>query len=315
MQKIAVFLMAHGAPESLDDVAPYLQHIMKGRPLSQEILEQIIERYRLVGGKSPLLQITKQQAAALETRLNQLESSETQDKKHFKVYIGMRHWHPFIHETVKEMLLDQPAQVIAISLAPQYSKLSVDVYNETLKRALAENGSNLPVQFVKSWHDQTHLIAAFVARIAHSLAQYPEAERKTVQIIFTAHSLPAHVLADGDPYPGEVAATVALIVKKLELGPEGKRWQFAYQSRGFRPGKWLEPEIDDVIDQLANEGASNLLVVPIGFVSDHVEILYDIDILYKGMAASKGMTLRRTDSPNTIPHFINALAEVVQNRL
>lgn len=315
MQKIAVFLMAHGAPESLDDVAPYLQHIMKGRPLSKDILDQIIERYRLVGGKSPLRQITLEQAAALETRLNQLEPSESQDKNHFKVYVGMRHWHPFIHETVKEMVLDQPDQIIAISLAPQYSKLSVDVYNKTLKTALSEAGCNLPIQFVQSWHDQKHLIHAFVSRIEDSLAQYQTSEREGLQIVFTAHSLPAHVLADGDPYPGEVEATVSLIAKQLKLDPEGKSWQLAYQSRGFRPGKWLEPEIDDVIDALANQGTSNMLVVPIGFVSDHVEILYDIDILYKGMAASKGIKLRRADSLNTSAHFIQALTEVVQSRL
>jgi len=311
MEKIAVFLMAHGAPESLDDVAPYLQHIMKGRPPSQEILDQIIERYRLVGGKSPLLEITGQQASALQVHLDQLKMPE----KQFKVYLGMRHWHPFIHETVKQMLVDAPDQVIAISLAPQYSKLSIDVYNETLKQALAEAGSSIPVHFVKSWNDQPHLIKAFSSRIEQSLSEYQASERTGLQIIFTAHSLPAHILEDGDPYPDEVATTVALIVERLKLGPEGKRWQFAYQSRGFRHGKWLEPEIDDVIDALANQGTSDLLVVPIGFVCDHVEILYDIDILYKGMAAASGIKLQRTASLNTIPFFINALAEVVQSQL
>lgn len=308
MKKVAVFLMAHGAPESLDDVAPYLQHIMKGRPPSQDILDQVIERYRLVGGKSPLLEITVQQAATLEVHLNQAEGR-------FKVYVGMRHWHPFIHETVQQMLRDEPEQVIAISLAPQYSRLSVDVYHETLKQALSEAGSHVPVQFVESWNDQPHLIEGFVARIQDGLAQYPVSKRDSVQIVFTAHSLPAHVLEDGDPYPEEVAMTVDLIVKQLKLGPEGERWRFAYQSRGFRPGKWLEPEIDEVIDLLANQGTDNLLVVPIGFVSDHVEILYDIDILYKGLSAASGMKLRRTASLNTLPHFINALAEVVQSRL
>ncbi len=315
MQKIAVFLMAHGAPESLDDVAPYLQHIMKGRPPSQEILDQIIERYRLVGGKSPLLEITARQASVLEAHLNKDNVQMDQGENHFQVYVGMRHWHPFIHETVKQMIEADPDRVIAISLAPQYSRLSVDVYHETLKQALAEAGSSLPVQFVKSWNDQPHLIRSFVAQIEDSLARYSESERAGVQIIFTAHSLPAHVLDDGDPYPEEVATTVSLIVKQLKLGPEGERWRFAYQSRGFRPGKWLEPEIDEVIDELANQGTANLLVVPIGFVSDHVEILYDIDILYKGMAAASGIKLHRTASLNTIPHFINALAEVVQSRL
>ncbi len=306
-KKIAVLLMAHGAPESLDDIGAYLKHIMKGRPPSQEIIDQVKERYGLVGGKSPLLAITRQQAAALEEQLNEAASGPQ-----YQVYIGMRHWHPFIAETVKKILADPPEQLIALSLAPQYSKLSVGAYNETLKKALAEADSTLPVRWVKSWHNQPDLINAFADRLRTGLADYPEDERSHVQIVFTAHSLPAEVLADKDPYPNEVAGTITAIVKKCDLGPQGTRWQFGYQSRGFRPGEWLGPEVDEVIEDLGNQGETNLLVIPIGFVSDHVEILYDIDILYNDMAAAKGITLRRTESLNTHPAFIKALAEVVR---
>jgi len=306
-KKIAVLLMAHGAPESLDDIAAYLQQIMKGRPPAQAIVDQVKERYGLVGGESPLLAITRQQADAVEKQLNEAASDSQ-----YRVYIGMRHWHPFIAETVKEFLADPPEQLIALSLAPQYSKLSVGAYNETLEKALAETEGTLPVRWVKSWHNQPDLIDAFADRLKAGLAHYPEGERSQVQIVFTAHSLPAEVLADKDPYPNEVAGTITEIVKKCDLGPQGGRWQFGYQSRGFRPGEWLGPEVDEIIEDLGNRGEKHLLVAPIGFVSDHVEILYDIDILYKDMAAAKGIALRRTESLNTHPSFIKALAEVVR---
>lgn len=302
--KIGVLLMAHGAPESLDDVATYLGHIMKGRMPSPEIIDQIRERYRLVGGKSPLLEITRRLAVALETRLNKKSAR-------FRLYIGMRHWHPFIHEAVKQITDDPIDQLLAISLAPQYSRMSVGAYNRALEAALADTGGTLPVRAVTSWHDQPFLLDAFAARLQESLATYTEKIHPSVQILFTAHSLPSEILKEGDPYPKEVEATAQGVVDRLELGPEGGRWRFAYQSRGFRGGAWLGPEVDDVIDDLANRGESHLLVVPIGFVSDHVEILYDIDILYKGMAASKGILLKRTASLNTSPLFVEALAAVV----
>lgn len=311
-KKIAILLMAHGAPESLDDIGAYLQHIMKGRPPSQEIVDQVKERYGLVGGKSPLLEITRQQASVLEKRLN---ADDGKKDTHFRVYIGMRHWHPFIAETVQEIIAEPPDRLIALSLAPQYSKLSVGGYNDTLKKALADVKSVLSVQWVKSWHKQPDLIDAFADRLKSGLERYSENIRPSVQIVFTAHSLLAEVLANKDPYPNEVAGTITEIVKKCDLGPQGLRWQFGYQSRGFRPGEWLGPEIDAVIDDLANRGEENLLVVPIGFVSDHVEILYDIDILYKGMAAAKGIHLQRTESLNTHPAFIEALAKVVHDNI
>ncbi|MFQ5596452.1 MAG: ferrochelatase [Nitrospiria bacterium] len=307
-KKIAVLLMAHGAPESLNDIGAYLQHIMKGRPPAQAIVDQVKERYALVGGKSPLLSITQQQADALEVRLN---DDHFERNVRFQVYVGMRHWHPFIADTVKAIVDDPPEALIALSLAPQYSKLSVGAYNETLKKALTESGSTLPVHWVKSWHNQPHLIDAFSDRLKAALEGYAEDERASVQIVFTAHSLPAEVLADGDPYPNEVMGTMTEIVKKCDLGPQGTRWRFGYQSRGFRPGEWLGPEVDDIIEDLGNRGEKNLLIVPIGFVSDHVEILYDIDILYKDMAASKGIRLQRTESLNIHPSFIKALSDLV----
>ena len=296
--------MAHGGPDSLDDVEPILRHIMKERVPSPEIIAQIKERYRLIGGKSPLLEIARQQAHALELELNKKTSR-------FKVYVGMRHWTPFIKEAVGRIVDDAPRQLIAVSLAPQYSKLSVGAYIHTLKSALADAGSGLPVTAVESWHDQPLLLDAFAKKVKEALADYPEALRSTVPILFTAHSLPERILAEGDPYPNELEKTVAGIVKRL--GPVSHR--FAYQSRGMSPGKWLGPEVDDVLNDLASKGERDLLLVPVGFVSDHVEILYDVDILYKNTARSKGIELRRTESLNTSPLFIQALAAVVHAHL
>lgn len=303
-EKIAVLLMAHGGPDSLDDVEPILRHIMKERVPSPDVIAQIKERYRLIGGKSPLLEIAQLQARALEAELNK-------KSPRFKVYIGMRHWTPFIKETVKQIIDDAPRQLIAISLAPQYSKLSVGAYIQTLKSALADAGSDLPVTAVERWHDQPLLLDAFAKKVKESLADYPEALRSTVPVLFTAHSLPERILAEGDPYPKELEETVAGIVKRL--GPVSSR--FAYQSRGMSPGKWLGPEVDDVLSDLASKGERDILIAPVGFVSDHVEILYDIDILYKQTAQSKGIALRRTESLNASPLFIQALAAVVHANL
>ncbi len=303
--KTAVLLMAHGAPESLNGIPDYLQHIMKGRPPSEEVIGQVKERYSLVGGKSPLLEITQNQAAALEARLNQATNA-------FKVYIGMRHWHPFIDETVQQIAKDQPARLVAISLAPQYSSLSVEAYNQTLKKAMTSANLNIPVQMVKSWFKQAELIGAFCEKIQEALDQYDDATRSHVHLLFTAHSLPETVLEQGDPYPQEVEGTVSAILKQLHFDAALKNWSFAFQSQGFRGGKWLGPDVEKVLGTLGEAGKNDVLVVPIGFVCDHVEILYDVDILYKGLAASQGISLRRTASLNAMPTFIEALAKVVQ---
>lgn len=299
--------MAHGAPESLDDISPYLRNIM-GRGPSEEIIKQIKERYALVGGKSPLLEITQQQATALENHLNQ-------EGNDFQVYIGMRHWHPLIDETVKRIAASRPDRLIAISLAPQYSKLSVGAYIETLEKALSASKLTIPVHRVKSWCTQPNLIEAFTEKIKDALSRYDEHTRKTVSLLFTAHSLPEEALATFDPYPDEVAATVAGIVSRLARDAISNPWSFAYQSQGFRRGKWLGPSVEETLGKLGEAACSHLLVAPIGFVCDHVEILYDVDILFRGLAASQGMTLKRIESLNASPRFIEALAGLVHSSL
>jgi ferrochelatase len=303
--RVGVILMAHGSPDKLDDIEPFLTHIMKDRKPSAEVMAEIKERYRLIGGKSPLLEISQKQAKGLEALLNE------EGDHRFKVYIGMRHWDPFIHDTVKEIIADGVDLLIAVSLAPQYSKLSVGAYIDTLNQALSEGGSPLPMVPVQSWCDQPLLLDAFTEKLKEALDTYSEDVRSSVQILFTAHSLPEHILKEGDPYPKEVAATVAGIVERLSLNLPKLPRRFAYQSRGLRPGKWLGPEVEEIIYEMAEKKEKHLLVVPIGFVSDHVEILYDIDILYNDIAAKKGIELRRTQSLNTHPLFLQALVKVV----
>lgn len=307
MQKTAVLLMAHGAPESLDEVSPYLRNIM-GRNPSDEVIQQIKERYRLAGGKSPLLEITQQQATALEKCLNQ-------SGENFKVYIGMRHWHPFIHETVQQIAADRPERLVALSLAPHYSRLSVGAYLQTLTEALTAANLDIPVHQVKSWHIEPALISAFKEHIQNALLQYNDAMRHSLCLLFTAHSLPESVLEEGDPYPDEVHATVSAIVDQLDLKTPVIPWFFAYQSQGLRQGKWLGPSVEKTLGNLGETGCSHLLLAPIGFVSDHIEILYDVDIHFKGLAASQGITLKRIASLNTAPLFIEALARVVHSHL
>ena len=306
--------MAHGAPESLDDISPYLRNIM-GRGPSEEIIKQIKERYALVGGKSPLLEITQQQATALENLLNQEGTGPRCAGNDFQVYIGMRHWHPLIDETVKRIAASRPDRLLAISLAPQYSKLSVGAYIETLEKALSASKLTIPVHRVKSWCTQPNLIEAFTEKIKDALSGYDGHARTAVSLLFTAHSLPEEVLAAGDPYSDEVAATVAGIVERLARDAISNPWSFAYQSQGFRRGKWLGPSVEESLGRLGEAACSDLLVAPIGFVCDHVEILYDVDILFRGLAASQGITLKRIESLNTSPRFIEALAGLVHSNL
>ncbi|MBI3359443.1 MAG: ferrochelatase [Nitrospirae bacterium] len=307
MNKIAVLLMAHGGPDSLDDIEPFLGHIMKGRVPSAEIIATVKDRYSQIGGKSPLLEITNQQAAALEAKLNARGNQ-------FRVYVGMRHWTPYIKETVREILQDKPTYLVAISMAPQYSRLSVGAYIETVRGALADlGGGDLAASFVPHWHTQPLLLDAFSKKVKSRLLEYPESIRSTILLVFTAHSLPESILAEGDAYPAHLQETMHGIVKRLGALLPPENIKFAYQSKGMSGGKWLGPDIEDVLKEA--EANADVLMAPIGFVADHVEILYDIDIYYKEMAKDKGINLNRIESLNTAPLFIHALASVVHASL
>jgi protoporphyrin/coproporphyrin ferrochelatase len=295
-----VLLMAHGSPDHLDDMAAYLQHIRGGRPTPQSLVDDIRQRYRLIGGRSPLLDLTRAQAQALETRLKA-------QGRQCRVYVGMRHWHPFIKEVVQQIANDGVRRLVAVSMAPQYSRLSVGAYQRALEEAQAGLDMPLDVTSVGSWHDHPLLWQAFAERVREVLHQLAPDVQAQLRIIFTAHSLPQRILSEGDPYPREVERTAEGVAKQLGL----TAWDVIYQSQGATADPWLGPTLEEAFDQCAARNQRHLLLVPVGFVCDHVEILYDIDILAQQMAQARGLSLWRTASLNTSPTFIEALAQIV----
>lgn len=299
--EVGVLLMAHGSPDSLEEVGPFLDYVRGGRPTPQALVEEIREHYRRIGGRSPLLDLTQAQATALQARLNLAGDR-------FRVYVGMRNWRPFIQDTVQQMVTDGLQRVIALSLAPQYSQLSVGAYEQALARAQAALGVSLDVRCIASWHAHPLLLQAFAEKIQEALARLPWGEPAQVHPIFTAHSLPERILAEGDPYAAEVEGTargVAALVGFTE-------WDLAYQSQGATADPWLGPTLEAVLQRCAARGQRQVLLVPIGFVCDHMEILYDLDIVAQRIAQEQGLSLTRTASLNTSPCFIEALADVIQ---
>ncbi len=296
--------MAYGAASSLDEIEPYLQDIRGGRPVGAELIEQVKDRYRLMGGKSPLLEITKQQAAALESTLNR-------DRPRFKIYIGMRHWHPYIKDTVAVMAADGIRKMTALCLTPYYSKMSVGAYYQKLDEAVVATGLAFQIRRVESWNDHPRLIEAIAAKVTQALERFPADIRKKVPLLFSAHSLPERILAEKDPYPQELNETIELVMKKV--GPYA--WRFAYQSKGRTPEPWLGPDAAAVIDELHAQGHRHLLMAPIGFISDHMETLYDVDVMYRKQCDAKGIRLERAESLNASPAFIETLADVVRKHL
>jgi ferrochelatase len=303
-QVVGVLLMAYGAAGSLEEVAPYLADIRAGRPPSPELVEEVKRRYQLMGGHSPLLDITKQQAVALQACLNKEGGS-------FKVYIGMRHWHPYIQDTVAAMAEDGIRKIVGLCLTPYYSRMSVGAYFKKLEDAQTAMNTSFEVIQVKSWNDHPLLIEAISQKVQKALEEFHGSVRKDVAILFSAHSLPSRILEEQDPYPQELNETIQAVMK--QVGPY--HWWFAYQSQGRTPEPWLGPDAGEMIKKLHQEGYRRLLMAPIGFISDHMETLYDVDIMYRKQAESLGMQLQRVESLNTTPSFIEAMADVVRAHL
>lgn len=317
--KYAVFLLAYGAPTSLDEVEGFVMDIRGGRPTPPELIEEIRERYALIGGRSPLLELTSDQAEALETLLNTPDEDEPQpdNPAQFKVYLGMRHWFPYIHDTMSELVQDGLKDVVALCMTPYFSEMTVGAYVRKFQEAQAAHHADLNVSYVKNWHTHPLYIEAITEKVRAALARFPEEARNQVQIVFTAHSLPAAVIERGDPYDQHLKETSRLIIERLEMGaaqtpPLSERWQFCYQSAGAKQVVWLGPDLNDVLVSLAEAGHKHILVAPIGFLTDHVEILYDLDIECANLALEIGVDLKRTDSLNSSPLLISALADVVK---
>ena len=298
---IAVLLMAMGGPDCLENVEPFLLDVRGGRPTPPELIAEIRERYRATGGKSPAVGITKDVAKKLEARLN-----ESGRDRH-RVYVGLRHWHPFIKEAYADLLRDDPEQIIGLCLAPQQSSLSTGAYRKKVEEAQTALHSQCPTSYIGSWNRHPKLIAAIVENVRQGLLKFPVAVRPSVQVLFTAHSLPLRIVAMNDPYPEEVRGTVEAVTALLGSQPT----RFAYQSQGRSGEQWLGPTVESVIEELNLAGHRQVLVAPIGFLCDHVETLYDIDIELKQLASSRGMQLERIAMLNDSPAMIEILTDVL----
>jgi protoporphyrin/coproporphyrin ferrochelatase len=294
----AVLLLAHGSPETATeaDIREFLKNVTGGRALPDAAVEEVRHRYEQIG-RSPLTDITLRQAKELERELG------------MRVYVGMRNWRPFIADAVNQMAGDGVKEAIVICLAPQNSRTSVGLYRKAL-----EGKGALPfkVDFVQSWHDHPKLIAAFADKLLPAWKRACEESGVEVPIIFTAHSVPTRTLADGDPYEMQTRETARAVAIACDL-PESA-WCCAFQSQGISGGPWIGPTVEETILALKNQGTMAALIQPIGFVCDHVEVLYDIDIAFKKFADENGMKLWRTESLNDSPAFIAALVELVRSR-
>jgi protoporphyrin/coproporphyrin ferrochelatase len=282
----AVVLMAYGSPERLADVSAYYADIRGGRPIAPEHLEDLVERYRRLGieESSPLNAITERTRAALERELG------------LPVHTGMKHWTPRIADAAEAALAGGATRVVGLVLAPHYSALSIKGYRDQLEEALAGRAE---LRFVESWHDDPGFVALLADRVRGTDAH----------VVFTAHSLPARVLATGDPYQDQLFETARLVADAAEVGD----WSFSYQSESPTGEPWLGPDILDHLAALHEDGVNDVLVCPVGFVSDHLEIRWDIDVEAQGKAAELGMQVTRVEMPNDDPMFVATLARIVED--
>ncbi len=295
--KTAVLLLAHGSPDSANEVPEFLRYVTGGRA-TPAVVAEVKHRYALIGS-SPLTRITLRQGELLSQELG------------MPVYVGMRNWRPFTADAVKRMKAEAITRAVVICLAPQNSRTSVGLYKKAL---LSEGELPFELDFVENWHDHPLLIKSFAERLEESWRAACDQAGARLPIIFTAHSVPQRTIAEGDPYEAqakETAALVAMQVPSIRL----EDWVFAFQSQGMSGGEWLGPTVENTIRELKAQGARAVFIQPIGFVCDHVEVLYDIDIAFRKFAEQEGLALYRAQSLNESPTFIAALADIVRSRL
>ena len=318
---IAVLLLAFGCPDSIESIEPFITNVMGGRKPSPNQLQKIKERYLMIDGCSPLLDVTKRQANALEKILNEtneltpkLLNSKTPEL--FRVFVGMRHWHPFIKDTLKEILSLKAERIVVLVMAPHYSKISTGGYINALNKARTELNTNIGVSFINNWHTHPLFLKAVTEKIKKGLSCFPplipsplrgEGKGEGVQVIFSAHSLPEK----DDTYVKQLNETIEGIIRYTG----DVSWHLGFQSKGMSAGEWLEPTVDSILDKLSEDGKKYILIVPVGFVSDNIETLYDIDIIYKETAKSLGLIFHRTESLNDSPKFIESLAAIIREHL
>lgn len=303
MPKQAVLLLAHGTPETVEQIPDYLLKVTGGRPLPQHVIEEIQHRYSLIG-HSPLTEITIEQGRLVE---NELAISG----ERIPIYVAMRNWHPYIAHVVRQMRADGIEEAAVICLAPQNSRTSVGLY----RRAVEAEVGGLRIDFTEGWAQHPLLIAAFAERLRPTLTRLSNEIGAPVPVLFTAHSVPCRTIQTSeattppDPYAAEAKRTAALVAGRVTGIPS---WGFAFQSQGASGGPWVGPTVESTLDAIAAEGVKTLILQPIGFLCDHVEILYDVDILFRGYAANLGIRLERAESLNDSSVLAKAITDLAQ---
>jgi ferrochelatase len=316
MGKQAVLLLAHGTPETVEQIPEYLRNVVSGRPLPQAVVEEIQHRYALIG-HSPLTEITFAQARLVEAELAATGQA-------VPVYVGMRNWRPYIPEVVRQMRADGIDEAAVVCMAPQNSRTSVGLY----RRAVEAEAGDLRIDFTAGWAQHPQLADAFAERLRPALAKLSAEAGESVPVLFTAHSVPTRTVeapaADADagkrlwpgqgadPYAEEARHTAELVAARV---PEIPRWWFAFQSQGASGGPWLGPSVEETLDQIAGEGVKALILQPIGFLCDHVEILFDVDILFREYAVKHGIRLERPESLNASVTLAKAVADLARGGL
>ncbi|HKN22276.1 MAG TPA: ferrochelatase [Terracidiphilus sp.] len=316
MAKQAVLLLAHGTPETIEQIPEYLRNVVSGRPLPQSVVEEIQHRYAQIG-HSPLTEITFAQARLVEAELAAAGQA-------VPVYVGMRNWRPYIPEVVRQMRTDGIEEAAVICMAPQNSRTSVGLY----RRAVEAEAGDLRIDFTSGWAQHPLLADAFAERLRPTLAKLTKQVGGPVPVLFTAHSVPTRTVeaptADADagkrlwpgqgadPYAEEARHTAELVAARV---PEIPRWWFAFQSQGASGGAWLGPSVEETLDQIAAVGVKALILQPIGFLCDHVEILFDVDILFRECAIKRGISLERPESLNTSVTLAKAVANLARDGL
>ena len=309
MPKQAVLLLAHGTPETIDQIPEYLRNVVSGRPMPQHVVEEIQHRYALIG-RSPLTELTMEQGRLVEAEL-------AAQGRAVRVYVGMRNWRPYIPDVVRQMRAHGVDEAAVLCLAPQNSRTSVGLY----ERAVRAEAGPLRIDFTRGWARHPLLAEAFAERLRAAQSKLAAETGAPVPVLFTAHSVPARTVepqpesgqprewpaGSPDPYADEARHTAELVAERV---PETPRWWFAFQSQGASGGPWIGPTVEETLDQIAAAGVKTLLLQPIGFLCDHVEILYDIDIAFREYGAKLGMRLERPESLNASPTLAKAVVDL-----
>lgn len=305
---VGVVLMTYGSPATLNDIPTYLKNIRGGRAPDEELITEFRRRYALIGG-SPLLRITREQAATLQEELNRQHPAGLT----FQVVAGMRFAPPFIADVVPKAAAGA-RQLVGVIMSPQYSPIIMSGYVRTLEDAVAElQRENLQLSIAGDWHLQPYFLQALAERLQQALNRFPEDVRESVPVLLTAHSMPKRVVENEPDYIHSLKETAAAVAALVGFGPD--RWMFCYQSAGHTPEEWLKPDFADIMPELHAAGHTHVLIAPVQFLADHLEILYDIEIGARQQAEEQGIQFARTESLNTSPLFIKALATVVQETM